>query len=163
MKDIIHEILSEVHHLLSIATEEELRRAGNLPSTSPHLRAALDSLAAEKGATSRRVGGGAPEAGLARKPARPQKRGAKPSVDGLARELAKSFERLGKSEIQEACRSVGLTLSVSAKDARDRIVRRVANLVSRMSDEERERVLSAMRIKADTQTEGWVGVIRKGQ
>jgi hypothetical protein len=32
-----------------------------------------------------------------------------------------------------------------------------------LPDEERNRVLAAMRIKADSQTEGWVGVIRKGQ
>jgi radical SAM superfamily enzyme len=77
--------------------------------------------------------------------------------------VLKSFDGLKKHDIQEACRSLGLSLSVKAKDARERVIRRVATLVMGMPEQERERVLSAMRIKGDTQTEGWVNVIRKGQ
>ena len=58
---------------------------------------------------------------------------------------------------------MGLPLSMRPKDARERIIRRVANLLAGMAEDERERVLAAMRTRADTQTEGWVGVIRKGQ
>lgn len=163
MKDITHEILSEVHHLLSIATEEDLRRAANLSNNSPHLRSALESLASEKASTSRRPVVAAATPRVPRKLGNGRKPVEKSGVNVLTRELTRSFEKLGKGEIQEACRSIGLPLTVRVKDARERIVRRAANLLVNMPDAERERVLSEMRIKADTQTEGWVGVIRKGR
>jgi len=163
MRDIEHKILSQVHHLLSIATEEELRRVANSPSIPQNLRTALDALAAERASSPRRAnttrqatGGGAPTEFDARKP--------KGAADGLARELTKAFERLDKNQIQGACRSVGVSVPFKAKDARERVIRRAANLMSRMPNDERDRMVSALRLKAaDAQTEGWVGVIRKGQ
>lgn len=163
MKDITHKILSEVHHLLSVASEDELRGAANLPNNSPHLRGALEALAAEKASAPRRGGAGGAETPSSRRPAVGSTQGGKSNVSSLARDLARSFDKLGKGEIQEACRSVGLPLSMRPKDARERIIRRVANLLAGMAEDERERVLAAMRTRADTQTEGWVGVIRKGQ
>jgi hypothetical protein len=73
MKDITHEILSEVHHLLSIATEEDLRRAGNLPNMSPHMRSALESLATEKASTVRRGPARATSLRTSRRPTSAQK------------------------------------------------------------------------------------------
>lgn len=165
MKDITHEILSEIHHLLSIATEEQLRCAGNLPNTSPHLRTALTALAAEKSSTAMRGGFSTADAPATRKSKTGDeaRRNARSAASGLPRELAKALENLSKSDIQAICTSVGLPLTVRNKDARGRIIRRFAGIVADLPEEKKRLVLSALRIKADNQTEGWVGVIRKGQ
>lgn len=163
MNDITHEILSKVHHLLSIATKEELLHAAFLPNTSTNLRGALTLLAAERASTSKREVTKSSVSSPPQDLAGRQKHNSTPKLDTLSRELAKSFEKLSKNEIQQACRSVGVHLPMSAKDARERIVRRVANSLSKMPTDQRNSILSALRTKADTQTEGWVGVIRKGR
>ena len=164
MNDITHQILSQVHHLLSIATKEELLHAANLPNTSSNLRGALALLAAEKASTSKREkprsSGSLP---ASHDSSGRQKLSATAKLDTLSRELAKSFEKLGKNEIQQACRAVGLHFPMNAKDARERILRRVAKSLSQMPRDRRDSILSALRTKADSQTEGWVGVIRKGR
>jgi hypothetical protein len=163
MKDITHEILSEIHHVLSIATEEELRRAGNLLNTSPHLRTALESLAAEKKSTSKQDNPTSRERSDSRKVASGRERSAELNFSGSARDLVKTMNGLSRSDILEACRLTGIPLSIKPKDARGRVIRRVVGVLTTLTEADRNRFLSLIRVKSDPQTEGWVGVIRKGQ
>jgi hypothetical protein len=162
MNDITHQILSEIHHLLSISGADDLQHVANLPNTSANLRSALNSLAAEKASTSKRQAAKSSAFRPSREFADQQELSIGDTAR-MSRELARSFERLNKNEIQQACRSVGLQVPMNAKDGRKRIVRRVANALAALPADRRNFMLSELRTKADKQTEGWVEVIRKGR
>jgi len=68
-----------------------------------------------------------------------------------------------KDEIVELSQSIGARLEVRKKDARDRTLRRLAQVIAALPEDQKERVLSELSVKPDRQTEGWVGVIRKGK
>jgi hypothetical protein len=165
MTDIIHEILSQLHHLLSVAGAEDLRSAGSLPSTSPHLRMALEALAEEKAATAkwgrskRRTRHQAPsgsEAGKAGISERANRvlpgRGVFQALDGFS-----------KDEIAELARSFGIELRVGRKDARARVLGRLENAVKALPEGKRQHVMSELTGATDRQTEGWVDLIKKGK
>jgi hypothetical protein len=161
MTDIIHEIFSKLHHLLSIAGAEELRTAGRLPSTSPHLRIALEALAEEK-ATTAKFGRSGPRSG--EKTVRERAVGGKFGVS--ARADRGGFEQLGafsKEEIVELARSFGVDIRAGRKDSRSRVVRRLESAVKEMPEEKRQRVMSELTGGVDRQTEGWVDLIKKGK
>src|SRR2546423_2740857 len=148
MNDITHQILSEIHHLLSIASEDDLQHVANLPNTSANLRRALDFLAAEKTSTSKRQAAKSPAFRPPREFADQQELSIGDTAR-MSRELARSFERLNKNEIQQACRSVGLHIPMNAKDGRKRILRRVTNSLAALPAERRNFMLSELRTKAD--------------
>jgi ABC-type protease/lipase transport system fused ATPase/permease subunit len=156
MKDISHEILSHVHHLLSIASEDDLNRVGRLPTLSPHLRAALNSLAEEKAATG--ISNKSSKASSSRNSSRRQF----DNASGATREMAGSLQRLNKNQIQEVLKSIGVSLSMNSKDSKGRIIRRAMNVLRNLTEEERHRFAIAVQTQSDNQTEGWVSVVRKG-
>lgn len=163
MKDIIYEILSEVHHLLSIASEEELRHASELPNTSIYIRHALEALAAEKAGTKQRIASKNTGSREAPKNEAVGRTSSGPEARLVDREFAKAFWKKDKAELQSLCQILRLPIVVKKKDARGRIIQRILHAIDSMTESDKSRVLAALRIESDPQTEGWAGVIRKGQ
>jgi hypothetical protein len=165
MTDIIHEILSELHHLLSIAGAEDLRSAGNLPSTSPHLRMALEALAEEKAATAK---WGRSKRRTSEQAASGSETG-KPGISERANRASSSrgsFQALdgfSKDEIAELAHSFGIDLQVGRKDSRSRVMRRLENAVKALPEGKRQHVMAELTGGTDRQTEGWVELIKKGK
>jgi hypothetical protein len=165
MTDIIHEILSKLHHLLSIAGAEDLRSAGSLPSTSPHLRMALEALADEKAATAkwgrskRRTSEQAPSGSGSGKPGGSERTNrALPTRGGFH-----ALDGFSKDEIAELARSFGFELRVGRKDSRSRVLGRLENAVKLLPEAKRQHVMSELTGGTDRQTEGWVDLIKKGK
>ncbi len=161
MNNIIHKIFSEIHRLLSIASEEELRNASAAPNTSLHIRDALLALTAEKATSVQKISAKRSRSSNHRHTT--TLLSGKSETDGVISEIFQELERLNKKDIQKFCESTGLKITIQAKDSRDRILRRIIGLIRTLSQSDLRRALWTLRSTDDSQTEGWVGVIRKGR
>jgi hypothetical protein len=165
MTDIIHEILSNLHHLLSIASVDELKAAARLPNASPKIRSALESLADEKTATQKwcrstlAAGGKVAAEKRTRTPAIPKK----PRATVPSRDLFRSLGNISKEEIVELAGSFDIEIPSTPKDARSRILRRLENAVNALPEEKRQHIISNLAGGIDRQTAGWVDLIKKGK
>ena len=165
MTDIIHEILSNLHHLLSIATADELRSAAKLPNASPKIRSALEALAEEKAATQKwcrstlTTGFKVVAEKRTRTPGIQKKSNSAAPGHGLFRSLG----NISKEEIVELARSFGIEIPSSRKDARSRVLRRLEYAVKALTEDKRQHFISNFAGGIDRQTAGWVDLIKKGK
>jgi hypothetical protein len=170
MREKLHEIISELHHLLSIATPDDLREAGRLPGLSPHLVRSLEALAEERlfmpsgnqsGVVQRRKHS---VSDSVRRGEQAQlafaSLGDKQEVEYLSRQILKAPKFPTKSAILEFARGYGIKLDERGKDSRSRVARKVAKQLLSLPEDMRKRIISLLREYQPSQTEGWVGVIR---
>jgi hypothetical protein len=171
MEPKLHAILGHIHSLLSVARPEDFERASRLRGVSPFMREVLRALARERNYGSRKDG---EDGGLPRKTQRERKvtpwpgeharvpvaRGKEDQVLAL---ILQSSRLSKKADVENFARAMGLVINVRRKDAWRRAIRKLATAIAMAPDEVRKRSMDALMASRDSQTQGWVNVIRKSR
>lgn len=159
----VHAILSDVHRILSQYTPDDLVAASRYLGVSEAVRSALLSLAREA----------APPGG--RRASKPRRtRGSNQAVDiegqPLVRRLATKGEIVDlilasprfttSGAIRDYVSESGFKIRANPKDGRQRLARRLADAVWEASDAEKAKFISSLDLQRESQTEGWIGVIK---
>lgn len=174
MKQIEHEILSELHRILSIAEPHELRGASTLPSLSPDLRDALKALARERSNTTsehieseEQYQGETPQPvdsgrhrGTGRQRQSLNSKLAVPEHKHIYDVLMKSPKFNSKAEMLVIAKSFGLQVAIRTKDSRKDAARKLATAILSASDAMMRKALAAIFEGQDFQTQGWIDVIK---
>jgi hypothetical protein len=159
----IHAVLSEIYRLLSDYSAAELTRASEYGGITPHIGAALRSLAHE---AERRP------AGTSKRPLdaghrRPDSIGGEPaSREDLAQKsgivaLLRRSQRFHSSQsILQFAREAGLDLAARPKESRDRLASRVASAILLAPEPRRSQILARLTNGSGSQTQGWIEVIK---
>jgi len=167
----LHSILGQLHSLLAMAQPEDLDRAGRLPSISPFMREALRSLAKERASRSR-------EDRQVKEVSPESKRGDVttqslfPSV--RARRVGRDIEQIlqlvlgsprlsTKAVLGSFARAMGLEIKLQKKESWRRTARKLAKAIAMAPQDVRLRSIDAILASRDTQTQGWVEVIRRSR
>lgn len=159
----VHAILSDVHKLLSQYTPNDLVAASRYSGVSEAVRSALVSLAREA-APSRGRG----SSGLRRV------RGSDQAVDSngepsarwlvnkshLVDSILTSPRFASSGAIRDYAAESGFKIRANPKDGRQRLARRLADAVWAASDDEKATFLSSLDLERESQTKGWIGVIK---
>jgi hypothetical protein len=167
----LHAILGQLHSLLSSADAEDFTRASTARHMSPFLRAALRSLAKE-----RRHGRDGKRLLRDIRSARTQESGSRVAdltkdrpLKGNGKEsqflaLLKGCSHLSDKEaLRRFVESIQLGVKVSAKDGLPRAMSKVARAIAVAPEETRQKTMDALAAGPDSQTQGWVNVIRKSR
>lgn len=171
MKDILHEILSELHHILSIASPEELRAASKRSSVSGNMKRALEALARERAESNEAVITKPAEPSsktTAKAPKVERTRGrqlvSNANINGkegrLFRLLMTSSRFADKGALRDLVRDLGIDTHISTKDNRERTAKKIARAIQSAPEKQGARLLSVLMETQDDQTQGWIDVIK---
>jgi hypothetical protein len=162
----VHAILGELYRLLSQYTPAEFTTAANYTGLSDGMRAALLALAREAGQSNRESPSDAARAGHSRQTLG---RNREPSVghsvtrDGIFDMIRKSPRFSSFRAILEFAKELGLSVQARPKDGKDRLARRLAEAIESTSEPRRSQVLAALDRERESQTQGWIGVIKNNR
>lgn len=171
MKDVLHAILSELHHILSIGSPDELRAAGRLASVSENMKTALEALAKER-AENVQTGAAKSSRPVTKTDTEtattvdPQQR--EPALNLFNNDEERRIYRLlmaspkfsDKAAIRSLIDEAGIAVQIRSKDGRDRTARKVARAIHNAPDSRKARALATLMDRQDKQTQGWINVIR---
>jgi hypothetical protein len=153
MKQEEFQVVAELYRFLATFDPTAISEASKLPSISDNLRTALNALHRETTTQepSSKSASSGPNAGK-------RKNGG--SLDPLGLLLSK--QRFpSKHELQQLAKALGIKLKVDAKDSHDRVARRIAAEISQ-SPTLSEKLYELVGADKDTQTAGWIELIRRG-
>jgi hypothetical protein len=171
MSDVLHDILSRIHGLLSIASPTDLRRASEFPGISRPMRAALRELARERLRTwspddSRRqatLDFDRQEEGHKPPSAYRYPVGTDASEEQIYQIIRHCRAFHDKQAIVRFADLVGVAPGILAKDSRDRAARKLATSIAGAPYSLKRRALAALLDTDDRQTEGWFGLIKDSE
>lgn len=163
--DLRHELLSELHRLLSIASASDFIAASAL-CKSENIKLALEALAEEHLAEER----GKPSRG--RNEPRDKRdfqvrridaneRKTEPSIHEFRRLLSTSRFGATKADLLRFAKANGLSVVSDNKDSLDRLIARFSKQLAALSGMEQSQIVSELLANSDPQTAGWMQVIRK--
>jgi len=162
--DLRHELLSELHRLLSIASSEDFIAASNL-CTSENIKLALLALAEEHLADDRDGRHRSRPRSQVRRENKTGEKNAK-NTPLPSTEPSELFFRspllATKGGLMQFANTHGFNVPPDNKDSRDRLIGRLLRQFGGMSGSEQARIMSDLSGEnADPQTTGWMQVIRK--
>jgi hypothetical protein len=158
-----HAILSELHKLLSTYTAKDFRDARDYSGLSRSMRAALDALCRE--AIPKNESAGPRQHRIDSQPSNLRR-----SVGGASGLDIKSdiLSVIRHSPYYDSvhgllnfARVAGVRLESHPKESRDRVARRLAASILLLPAAKKDEVISILRSRMKSQTEGWIDVIRK--
>ena len=172
MKNIVHQILSEIHHILGIASQADLAAASRVPGISSHMRDALCALAKELKETSRVLGSSRSESPMKRRGAggAPPKSDLRDSVslralsqdEGQLQSLLSRTPGLDrKDDLMAFVARYHLNPRIRTKDSRRDAVRKIATAIAHSPEKLRRHIVRGLVERADDQTTGWFNVIKR--
>lgn len=154
-KSNVHAILGELHRLLSTYKSADFIEASNYGGNPRAMKAALRALASEA----------EPSADTSRRRIVAWKRVTKvPDDKSQVRNL------ILRSKIFESYRSIvtyaerlGLSLRARPKESRERLANRLASLIETLPDHQKSKVIDELFAGRNSQTQGWIEVIKSGK
>lgn len=157
----LHAILSDLHRLLSTYQSEDFLDASRYPGLPSSLKDALVSLATEA-----RIENGQSTTRKETSTTRRNTVGAKTTTPinnngiAVAELILRSEYGTSIASMVNFARSYGLKLETRAKESRERTARRLAGLIQDLPDTRRRQVSTALMERTDSQTQGWINVIK---
>jgi hypothetical protein len=157
----LHAILSDLHRLLSTYQSEDFLEASRYTGLPSSLKDALISLATEA-----RLENEQSTVSEKKSTTRHNTVSAKPTAQidsngtALAELILRSEYGASNASIVNFARSYGLKLETRAKESRERAARRLAGLIQGLPDTKRKQVSTALIERTDSQTQGWINVIK---
>jgi len=165
VKNILHDIFSELHHLLSIASTDDLMAASKYHGASKHMRRALEALAQESLSTSHReparIGetNNVKQGSLNSNDQNPRRERVW-NLDAILKAIVASPRFSSKAGIKDFARTNNLRLEIRARDSRVDAARKLSRSILEIPIDRRSEILTLIAEKPDTQTQGWVDVIK---
>lgn len=159
-----HALLGEIHTILGRYRKEDFLEASRYRAVTKPVKLALHALARELNGA-----GSAPanELSTGRSPRKPSRRDLpqdwsreSSSVLGL---LKRSPYFDSSQSLVDFAKNLGFKLQAKPKDSRDRLARRLAAYIESLHDEARDRILSDLLASRNSQTHGWVNVIKSSR
>ena len=171
MKNVLHEILSEIHHILSIASPEDLRAAAKLASASQNMKSALEALAKERSESMQtrqeRLTRPTRNSALANSRAEYYDERKRLLTGMPARneeeqvyKLLTSSPRFDKRALRRVANEAGLSVDIDHKDNAHRVARKIARATVNAGRSQRIKLLEIISQGQDKQTQGWIDVIK---
>jgi len=157
----VHAILSELHRLLSLYDASDFTKASEYVGESSRVRNALRALARESGNESMDVPSSveSPRSGRAGSGTPPANR-----TDLTAQIVDTIRQQSGRfgstASILQFAKNVGLSIQGRHKESRERLARRVAEAILQLREPRRNQILAMLADSADSQTQGWIDVIK---
>lgn len=160
-KSNVHAILGDLHRLLAMHKASDFIEASNYGGISRSMKAALRTLAHEA----------EPAADISRRRVRstvaPNPRSRTANAPG---ERSQILSLIRRSKIFESTRSLityanslGLRLTAKPKEGRDRLASRLTSLIETLPDQRRSEVIDDLLAGRNSQTQGWIDVIKNGK
>jgi len=163
-----HAILSDLHRLLSTYQSDDILAASRYPGLPSSLKDALVSLAREARLADERYvdhEGIRQEIGpIRRRPA--GSRSTTPiegSVPATAELILRSEYGASNASMLDFARKYGLKLDTRSKESRERVAKRLASLIQDLPEMKRNQASTSLVERTDSQTEGWINVIRRSK
>jgi len=154
----IHAVLGDIHTILGRYRKADLLEASETHGITAHVRTALRALARELDSPSATSTTRSPDELSKRKKAAGEDwRREASSVLAL---VTRSPSFATNQAIIELARELGFRLNAKPKDSRERLARRLAAYIESLPPETRDRVLSDLLARRNSQTHGWVNVIK---
>lgn len=158
----IHAILSDLHRLLSSYRNSDFVEASRYSSVSKGMREVLRALAQEASSGQQeplpRNSNDRVAASIRNRSAHGPR--ASSNGDRILDAVRRSPHFGNNRAMVMFARSIGLKLQANPKDSRERVARRFAALITKLTQEKREEVISSLLSGRSTQTQGWIDVIK---
>lgn len=155
----VHAILSDVHRLLSQYSPDDFVAASRYSGVSSSVRSALLALSREillvrGGKNSEQVPG--------RRTSNRKRSTAQhtPARAEIVASILKSPRFPSSRAITEYAAAHGLAIRAEPKDGKRRLAKRLATKVESASEKERADLLAAIGLERESQTQGWIDVIK---
>lgn len=163
-RDLRHELLSEVHRLLSIASAEDFRAASAL-CKSENIKLALEALAeehlSERGVSPTRSQPSVIR-GEVRATVKQHTSGASPNEElAQVQQFLSSKPFSAKADLVRFAVANNIDLAVDEKESKQRFIRKIIKKLATMSRDQQLKIISNIPKSDNQQTEGWLEVIRK--
>jgi hypothetical protein len=161
-RDLRHELLSDLHRLLSIASADDFLAASRL-TKSENIKLALEALAEEHLADtpSRKRSGLRPRRAQSQARPRPSARAEGSSqLASIHDVLTNSPYFASKPELLRFAATEGFQVRVDPKESRSRIISKIMKQVEGLDADRRLQLFLRATRAHDEQTEGWLKVIR---
>ena len=160
--DIRHELLSELHYLLSIASAQDFLDASSL-CKSENIKSALESLAKEHNGNVSVV-----PSTEARKYKKAIPTRVKPGKDSAAirdndmQVLLSDVSRFPrKQDLQDFAKSNGISFKVNVKESREREVSKLVKILLSLPQDRLQTIKDRLAEGFDSQTAGWARVLKR--
>jgi hypothetical protein len=156
----VHAILGDVYRLLGNYTAAEFAEAGKYGNIARPVRDALRALSrkastdATSGSAERR------ESHAISAASRPRLSGDASSVRDVATAIRQTPRFTSTQVILQFAKETGLSVSPRPKESRERLARRVAEAIFLAREPRRSQIISRLAGEGDSQTQGWIDVIK---
>jgi hypothetical protein len=162
-RDLRHELLSDLHRLLSIASAEDFLAASRL-CKSENIKLALEALAeehlAETHSRKRVPVRSTPSGRYVRRSASKPQANPQSAVGNIQEVLNNSPHFANKSDLLRFAASQGIEVRADPKESRSRIIARIMKQIDKFEPNRRLEIFLRASQPNDRQTEGWLQVIR---
>lgn len=162
-----HAILSDVYRILSTYSASDLNSASGYDCVAPSVAEALRALARE----AERASGGPSrqETGHRSRARGPHDGGRSTEIPELLHKshiadlIRRSVRFDSTGSILAYARDIGLRIEMRPKDSKERVARRLAEAIDKAPEPRRGQILGGLLRGADSQTQGWIDVIKSTQ
>lgn len=153
-KNTTFKILRDIFHILSYASENDLRAASEEKTIGPNIARSLESLALEASITKQSK---AVRKGKAEKKQIPVK-----SSENNVRKILESSDLLrNKADVLALAREVGIKLQTNPKESHSRVLARFITAVNALPSDTRKEVAGRIQGSKLSEIEGWINVINQ--
>lgn len=157
----IHAILSEIYRLLSEHSASDFLRASEYGSMTEHMSEALRALAreAEQYPANTKPGQTKKPKPPMTEPVRSQHNRSDQKLE-IVEAVRRSRRFSSTQSIIQFAKEVGLRIAPRSKESRERLAGRLADAILITPEPRRSQILSQLVGAGDSQTEGWLDVIK---
>lgn len=159
----VHAILGEVYRLLGAYIAADFIQASEYKGITPHLREALLALAREA-ERSLSDATGHPARGRHSRPHSDEigvsHNERDDQISAIVSMIRRSPRFYSNPSILQFAKDAGLRVLGRPKESRERLAKRVAEAISLTPEPRRSQILTQLAGNGDTQTQGWIDVIK---
>jgi hypothetical protein len=156
-KPTTHALLGEIHSILGRYQMRDFLDASNYRAVTHNIRVALRSLAKELDSAQRTSSG---DIHSAKTSTRDNNQDWRETSSNVLAVLKQSPFFESNSALIEFAKELGFRLQAKPKESRERLSRRLAAYIETLPELQRERVFSDLLASRNSQTHGWVNVIK---
>lgn len=150
----VHAILGDIHKMLATYGTSDFLNASHYPGMPKSIRLALRALSREADSTLNVIG-------LRKSSSSRDQRGFPRTERRRILELLRRSPYFENTRTLAAfARDMGIKINVNPKDGREKIGNRIAGSIEKLPDNSRNRILDSLASPRDTQTQGWIDVIK---
>jgi len=150
----VHGILGDIHRMLATYGKSDFLHASHYPGMPRSIRIALRALSHEADSSLTETG--------QRKSSSARKQRGLPRTERqrILELLRRSVHFETTRALTIFARDVGIKINVNPKDGREKLASRIAGSIEKLPDNTRNRILDGLASPRDTQTQGWIDVIK---